>query len=244
MDKRLLTEARRARAGLLLAALLQLAAGLCLIAGSFALARVIAHAFLDHAPLDQLAAPLLLVAGFALARAICAWGAHVAAADLSIRVRLDLRRRLLTHLAALGASFVQGERTGDLVATTSKGIDSLDPYFRDYLPALITAVLVPLATLAVVLPLDALTFVVLLLTAPLIPLFMALIGMAAGALAKRQYAEMSFLSAHFLDVMQGLTTLRLFNRSRHQIDTIARFSGEFRAATMGVLRVAFLSALA
>jgi ATP-binding cassette subfamily C protein CydD len=87
-----------------------------------------------------------------------------------------------------------------------------------------------------------LTFAVLLITAPLIPFFMALIGMAAGALAKRQFMEMRHLGAHFLDVMQGLTTLKLFNRSQYQVETIRRITGQFREATMRVLRVAFLSA--
>ncbi len=125
----------------------------------------------------------------------------------------------------------------------TEGIEKLDGYFRDYLPGLFTAVFLPLLILLVVLPLDLLTFIVLLITAPLIPFFMALIGMAAGALAQRQFFEMRYLGAHFLDVMQGLTTLKLFNRSRYQIETIRRITDQFRAATMRVLRVAFLSAL-
>ncbi len=185
--------------------------------------------------------PLLaLTALFALVRAALTWAGNTTAASVSIRVRTDIRRRLLEHLVQRGA---QDDRTGELATTATKGIDTLDPYFRDYLPAVFTALLIPLTILLVVLPLDTLTFVVMLITAPLIPFFMVLIGKAAGALAKTQYASLGLLSAHFLDVMQGLITLKLFNRSQRQIETIGRISGEFRAATMGVLRVAFLSAL-
>lgn len=240
MDKRLLAEARAARRDFALVILLQTAGGVCLIAGAFALSRTIASAFLGGKTLVEVTPLLILIAGFALARAVLMWAGNTTAANLSIRVRLDMRRRLLAHLVKLGA---QGERTGELAIAATRGIDSLDAYFRDYLPALFTALLIPLTLLLVVLPLDTLTFTVMLITAPLIPFFMALIGRAAGAVAKTQYAGLGLLSAHFLDVMQGLITLKLFNRSQRQIETIARISGEFRAATMGVLRVAFLSAL-
>lgn len=230
-----------ARRGLLVSIGFQLAAGIALLAQSFAITRAIAAVFLQHATLADVVGLLALAAVCALARAVFTYGAHIAAADVSIQVRLDLRRHLIAHLAASGAA--HGERTGEQVVAVTKGIDALEAFFRDYLPAVFTAALLPLTILLVVLPLDLLTFVVLLVTAPLIPFFMILIGKAAGALAKTQYAGLAHLSAHFLDVMQGLTTLKLFNRSRYQIATIARISDEFRAATMGVLRVAFLSAL-
>ena len=244
MDKRLLTEARITRRQFAVNIFLSLAGGLCLIAQALTLSRAITAAFLGRAPLQDVAGMLVLTAGFALARALLTWGANVVAADLSIAVRLDLRKRLLEHVAALGPIYLQGERTGELVTAATRGIDSLDPYFRDYLPAVFAAALIPLIILIAVFPLDLLTFGVLLVTAPLIPLFMILIGKAAGALAKRQYSALSHLSAHFFDVMQGLTTLRLFNRSQYQIETIGRISNDFRQATMGVLRVAFISALA
>jgi len=104
--------------------------------------------------------------------------------------------------------------------------------------------LIPLGVLAFVFPLDFLSGIVLLLTGPLIPLFMILIGQAADTLTRRQYRELSWMSAHFLDVLQGLTTLKIFGRSREQIETIARGSDRFRNTTLSVLRVAFLSAFA
>jgi ATP-binding cassette subfamily C protein CydD len=240
MDKRLLAEVQTVRLQFALTILAQTAAGACLIGGAFAISRAVAGVFLGGQTLIDVAPLLALTAVCALLRAVLVWVGSTSAAILSIRVRGDLRRHLLARLVRLNAG---DERTGELVTNATKGIDALDPYFRDYLPALFTALLVPLTILLVVLPLDTLTFAVMLITAPLIPFFMVLIGRAAGALAKTQYAGLGLLSAHFLDVMQGLLTLKLFNRSQRQIETIARISGEFRAATMGVLRVAFLSAL-
>jgi len=130
-----------------------------------------------------------------------------------------------------------------LINTAVEGVEALDAYFRQYLPQLALAALVPLTILAFVFPLDFLSGLVLLLTAPLIPIFMILIGNLADALTRRQWTSLSRMSAHFLDVLQGLTTLKLLGRSRDQIQTIARISDHFRQTTLSVLRVAFLSAL-
>lgn len=242
MDKNLLREARAARRAFVLTVTLSVLGGIAIIVQALALSHAIDRAYLGDAPLDAVAPLLAVVALMIGLRALLAWGRHIAAADVAITVKTDLRRRLLAHLTALGPGYLQGERTGELVTTLTGGIDSLDAYFRDYLPAIFTALFVPLAILLAVLPLDGLTFGVLIVTAPLIPFMMVLIGKAAGIVARRQFSELSRLGAHFLDVLQGLTTLKLFNRSRYQIETIGQITGEFRAATMGVLRVAFLSA--
>jgi ATP-binding cassette subfamily C protein CydD len=144
---------------------------------------------------------------------------------------------------ALGPAYTRGERSGELVNTAVEGIEALDAYFGQYLPQLALVTLIPLTVLAFVFPLDPISGLVLLLTAPLIPIFMSLIGSLADALTRRQWTSLSRMSAHFLDVLQGLTTLKLFGRSREQIQTIAEISDRFRQATLGVLRVAFLSAL-
>ena len=188
-------------------------------------------------------APLLLfLVVIVVLRAILSYVSSKASAQIAIRIKTDLRGRFVAHLYQLGSAYVRAERSGDLVLSATEGLEKLDGYYRDYLPGLFSALFLPLVILLVVLPLDVLTFAILLITAPLIPLFMALIGMAAGALAKRQFFEMRHLEAHFLDVMQGLTTLKLFNRSQYQVETIRRITGQFREATMRVLRIAFLSA--
>lgn len=243
IDQRLFTEAKAARWALILTIALDIGTGIILIAQAALLSQVINQVFLEDAALNDVAGLILALAGVIVLRAVFAWGGQVAAWHVAIQVKTDLRRRLLAHLLALGPAYTQGERSGELVNTVTEGVEALDAYFRDYLPGVFLALLVPLLILVAVFTIDALTGIVLLLTAPLIPFFMVLIGRAAGAVARRQYEAMSLMSAHFLDVMQGLTTLKLFNRSRHQIDTIGRITDQFRQATMGVLRVAFLSAL-
>jgi ATP-binding cassette subfamily C protein CydD len=219
------------------------ALGLLIVLQARLLSTTIHRAHLEDAGLDALAAllwGLLIVIGL---RALLSYGHALASARLAIGVKERLRQRFLAHLYALGPAHSLAERSGDLALTATEGVEKLDGFYRDYLPAIFNALFLPLFILLLVLPLDALTFIVLAITAPLIPFFMALVGMAAGQMARQQFSEMRTLGAHFLDVMQGLVTLKLFNRSRHQVQTIGRMTERFREATMRVLRVAFLSSL-
>ncbi|MAT95911.1 MAG: thiol reductant ABC exporter subunit CydD [Anaerolineaceae bacterium] len=242
MDKRLLGEARLARFAFLATVGLSFLGGLLVIGQAFLLSRIINRAFLAGATRASLATLFMLLLGAIGLRALNQAGIQVVAAEVAVRVKQDLRRRLMSHLLQLGPTYTQQERSGELALTITDGIEALDSFFRDYLPALFVALLIPLTILLVVVPIDLLTFVVLLVTAPLIPVFMVLIGMAAGSLANSRYAQLSQMSAHFLDVMQGLTTLKLFNRSRAQIKIIAQMTDRYRQSTLAVLRVAFLSA--
>ena len=242
MDKRLWAEAQQSRFLLYATITLGTAAGVIVVLQAGLLARMIDLAFLQKATFAKLAVWIVALAVEILARTLLTGMSTYAAGTLAIHIKQALRGRVMAHLSALGPAYTAGERSGELSNTVTEGIEALDAYFREYLPSIFTAILVPLAFLIVVLPIDGLTFVIMLVTAPLIPFFMALIGMAAGALARDQYEEMSFLSAHFLDVMQGLPTLKLFNRSQHQVNTIALVTARFREATMKVLRIAFLSA--
>src|SRR5690606_30102913 len=133
--------------------------------------------------------------------------------------------------------------SGELSATLVAGVEALESYFSHYLPQLAIAVLVPLTIFVAVFPVDLLTAIIFLLTAPLIPIFMILIGKVAAQLTGRQWRALSLMSAHFLDVLQGLTTLKQLGRSRAQVEQVALVSDRFRRTTLSVLRVTFLSAL-
>lgn len=244
MNKQLMRSARLAQGAFTATLIFSGLAGIVIIVQALLLSHTITRVHLGGATLDDVTPVLLALAGVVALRALFSALSAATAAQVSTRVRRDLRRRLIAHLTALGPSYLKNERSGELVTAATEGIEALDAYFKDYLPALFIAVIIPVMILLVVFPLDLLTFLVMLITAPLIPLFMVLIGMAAGAVARRQYAQMGRLGAHFLDVLQGLTTLRLFNRSRYQIASIARQSEQFRLATMRVLQIAFLSAFA
>jgi ATP-binding cassette subfamily C protein CydCD len=131
-----------------------------------------------------------------------------------------------------------------LTTAAVEGIEALDAYFSQYLPQLVITALVPLSILFIVFPIDLLSGIVFLVTAPLIPFFMIMIGKGAEIVTKRQYDTLRLLSAHFLDSLQGLTTLKLFGQSKAQARNIAQVSDKFRDTTLGVLRITFLSALA
>ena len=242
-DARLLTFARKERLGLALTIAPGALGGALTVLQASALSRTVSGVFLDGLKLADVRPLLLALVALAVARAVALWAGEVAASRVAVRVKSDLRARLAAHLLALGPAYVRGERTGELANTAVEGIEALDAYFSQYLPQLSLAVIVPAAFLVCVFPLDPLSGLVLLLTAPLIPLFMILIGSLADGLTQRQWTALSRMSAHFLDVLQGLTTLKLFNRSREQIRVIAEISDRHRDATLSVLRVAFLSAL-
>jgi ATP-binding cassette subfamily C protein CydD len=242
-DRRLVQQAWGARLQLGLTIILGSLGGLVLVLQAVVISRIVAGAFLSGQTLDDVQPDLVCLLVLGLARAALAWGSEVTAHEVAARVKHVLRQRLTRKLFTLGPAFLRGERSGELSNTIVEGTEALEAYFSQYLPQLALAALVPVTILAFVFPLDPTSALVLLLTAPLIPLFMILIGDVAGRLTHRQWTSLSRLSAHFLDVLQGLTTLKLLGASRAQTQTIARIDDQFRRTTLSVLRVAFLSAL-
>jgi len=255
LDRRLLRLAMKSRPALILAVGMGLVGGVLAVFQARLLSSALNGAFLGGLGLEALSPVLGWLLAVIVLRAASMWGLEAAAHQVAARVKEGLRRQLFDHLLALGPARLgglgpegetpsAGGRTGELVNTAVEGIEALDAYYSQYLPQLALAVLVPLTYLVLVLPIDLLSAVVLLVTAPLIPVFMILIGQAAEALTGRQWATLSRLSAYFLDVLQGLTTLKILGRSRAQVEVIAAISERYRKTTLGVLRVTFLSALA
>jgi thiol reductant ABC exporter CydD subunit len=219
-------------------------AGLLVVLQAWLLARTICAVFIDGRDLHAVAPLLLALAGAAALRAAAAWGQEMLAQRFSGAVRLAVRDRLLRRLLALGPRFASAERTGEIANTLVGGVDALDPYLAQYLPQSALALVVPLVVLVAVLQEDPLSALVLLLTFPLIPLFMWLVGGAAEERTRRQWVTLSRLAARYLDALQALPTLRAFGRADGEASVLERASERHRAVTMGVLRVAFLSALA
>ncbi len=215
--------------------------GVLLIVQAWGVARIIATAVSQETGLSAARSWLWVLLIVFAARAVLAWLAEQSAFRGAARIKVALRDQVYRHLQALGPQYLTGERTGALVEALTKGIEDLESYFARFLPAMSLSALLPLAILAVVLPIDWLSGLVMLLTAPLIPFFMILIGKGAERLNQEQWKELARMGAHFLDVIQGLTTLKLFNASRREADVIARISDDYRMSTMKVLRVAFLS---
>ena len=154
-----------------------------------------------------------------------------------------MRRRLAAQVLRLGPAWLGGQRAARSPPLATRGLDGLDPYFARYLPQLALACLVPLAVVVRVALADWISALIIVVTLPLIPVFTVLVGLPARARARRQWLLLARLGGHFLDVVEGLTTLKVFGRARAQAEVIGRVTDEHRTATMSVLRVAFLSAL-
>ncbi|MCX6066725.1 MAG: thiol reductant ABC exporter subunit CydD [Chloroflexi bacterium] len=243
-SRRLLALARSSGLALTLSILLGWIGGLLIILQAWTLASIVNNVFLNGLTRAALTVPLGILLAVVAAKALTIWGAEVSANVVAQRVKTDLRERLLAHLADLGPAFTQGERTGELAAAAIEGVEALDAYFSQYLPQMVLAASIPLTVLLLIFPIDLLTGIIFLLTAPLVPFFMVMIGKSAETLTGRQFATLSRLSAHFYDVLQGLTTLKALGQAKGQAKVIADVSERYRDVTMQVLRVTFLSALA
>ncbi len=207
------------------------------------LSQIVAEVFLNGQTLAGVSTSLRWLLLIILLRAGVAFAGELAAGAAALKVKANLREMLLRRLFELGPAYTQEEHSGELVTTVVEGIEALDAYFSQYLPQLLLAALIPLLILLAVFPIDGLSGLVLLFTAPLIPVFMILIGQNAKTLTLRQWNTLQRMSVHFLDTLQGLTTLKMLNRSRERVDSIRQVSERYRQATLRVLRLTFLSAL-
>ncbi|MCI0520715.1 MAG: thiol reductant ABC exporter subunit CydD [Chloroflexi bacterium] len=244
MHRRLLSLTHDTRLSLAITVLSGLLAGFLTIWQAWNISTVVNGVFLQELSLQQVATPLVFILIAISARAILTWVSEVAANAVAVKIKTDLRQRLIAHILKLGPAYSRGQRTGELTTAAVEGIEALDAYFSQYLPQLVITALVPVSILVFVFPIDLLTGLVFLITAPLIPFFMIMIGKGAESVTTRQYETLHLLSAHFLDSLQGLTTLKLFGQSKGQAKNIARVSAQYRDTTLGVLRITFLSALA
>ncbi|MFG2882903.1 thiol reductant ABC exporter subunit CydD [Streptomyces sp. NPDC048297] len=244
IDPRLMRYARATRFFLVsVIALGGVGAGL-VIAQAMLIAEVVVGAFQHGRSAGDLVTPLVLLAAVACGRGLVSWLTELAAHRASAAVKSELRARLLERTAALGPGWLAGQRTGSLVTLATRGIDALDDYFSRYLPQLGLAVVVPVAVLARIVTEDWVSAAIIVATLPLIPIFMILIGWATQARMDRQWTLLSRLSGHFLDVVAGLPTLKVFGRAKAQAESIRRITGEYRQATLRTLRIAFLSSFA
>lgn len=240
LDPRLVRRTRSARPLLAVDIALGLGTAVAVLAGAALLARIIARTF-HGTPVRLLWRDLaLLLAAFAL-RGICAWGMEVAgrraAWDVLSTLRVTLaERRLRRHAIA-----VDGANGAEITAVAVQGIDALESYFARYLPQVVLAAVVPLMVIAYTTVVDAESGVLMLITLPLVPVFMWLIGRYTEQRTTERWHALRALSIHFLDVVRGLPTLRAYGRAKAELETLAEVSDRYRATTMETLRVSFLS---
>lgn len=234
------------RAGRLIrfSSLLSLAGGIAILIGAWCLAKVVDGLIFAHATQEEVTPYLIGLLLTYLFRAFCTYGAEYTGAAAALEIKQTLRDALLRRFFRNGPQWLARERTGALVSSAAEGLDAMHAYYARYLPAMPVTALLPLLILLVVFPVDWLSGLIMLVTAPLIPFFMILIGRGAEKLNQRQWRRLTLMGGHFLDTVQGLTTLKLFNASRREAAVITRMCEHYRRDTMAVLRVAFLSSLA
>ena len=240
LDPRLLRYSAAARGYLAVTVVLGLVAtGLILIQASL-LARLLAGAATGTG-LTVLAGALVALVVVLVTRAAASYGGEVTALRAAAAVKSQLRRRLVDHALRLGPSWLARHRAGEVTTLATRGLDGLDAYFARYLPQLVLACLVPVAVLIRVGFADWISAMVIGVTLPLIPVFAVLVGLHTRTVTQRQWRLLARLGGHFLDVVEGLPTLKLFGRAKPQAEVIGAVTEEYRTVTMSTLRVAFLS---
>jgi ATP-binding cassette, subfamily C, bacterial CydD len=241
-DPRLLRYASAARGYLLLTVGLGLAGTVLILAQAGLLAHALASA-VGGPSTAALAGTLIALLAVLAARAGASYGGEVTALRAAATIKSQLRGRLTAQALRLGPAWLGGQQAGEITTLATRGLDALDAYFARYLPQLVLACLVPIAVLIRVGLADWVSAVVIAVTLPLIPVFAVLVGLHTKAQTRRQWMLLGRLGGHFLDVVEGLPTLKVFGRATAQADVIAKVTDEHRRATMSTLRVAFLSAL-
>jgi ATP-binding cassette, subfamily C, bacterial CydD len=255
VDPRLLRYARAARRQLITTVALGIVATAAILAQAGLLAHALASAARGHAAV--LWGTLLALLAVVAVRIAVTYGGEVCALRAAAAVKSQLRRALAARTIGLGPEWsggqggqggpggqgARGGQSGEVAALATRGLDGLDPYFARYLPQLVLAVVVPVAVLARVAAADWISAVLIATTLPLIPLFAVLVGWHTKARTRRQWRLLATLAGHFLDVVEGLPTLKVFGRAKHQEKVIGEVTSAYRSATMSALRVAFLSAL-
>ncbi len=205
------------------------------------LSRIIKRVLLVHQGVHAIVPLLAAIVAVLLARAVLIFVRELVANRAALRLKATVRARLLRHLLRLGPAYLQGERTGELLATATEGIERLEVYVGRYLPQRVLSVGIPLLIVAVILPYDWVSAALLVATAPIILMLMMLIGSYGQDRMQQQWETLGRLTACFLDVIQGLPTLLLFNQAGIGRQRVADVSEQFRVRTLGVLRVATIS---
>ncbi len=242
-ERRLLAAGRLATAAVSAAIGLGVLGAALAVAQAWLLARAISGAFVGGEGAADLALPLAALGAVLVGRAALAWGAEVIAQRISGAVKSDLRRRLLGRAAILGPRWASEARSGEVVLLATRGLDALDGYFARYLPQLALAAIVPAVVVACLAAVDLVAALTVLVTVPLIPVFMSLVGRMSAVRRRRRWTALARLAHRFLDVVSGLPTLRAYGRAEAQAETLRRVTDAYRVETMATLRVAFLSAL-
>ncbi len=229
------------RRWLLASRLLGLASGLLIVAQAWLLARILNYLIIENIPREALLLPFVQLVLVFVLRAWVVWLRERVGFHAGLHIRYEIRRQVLDRLQQAGPAWIQGRPAGSWATLILEQIDDMHDYYARYLPQMALAVSVPLLIVIVIFPFNWAAALILLATAPLIPTFMAMVGMGAADANRRNFKALARLSGHFLDRLRGMETLRIFGRGAAETDNIRKASEDFRSRTMEVLRLAFLS---
>ncbi len=196
---------------------------------------------MEHADKHSLIPQFLGLIAITVARAGCAWGREIAGFRCGEKVRVYIRQLILDKLRALGPAYIKGKPAGSWATLLLEQVEDMQDFFSRYLPQMSLSVFIPFIILVVVFPINWAAGLIFLITAPLVPIFMALVGRKAADANRRNFKAMQRLSGHFYDRLQAMTTIRLFDRTKAETEVLKGASEVFRTRTMDVLRIAFLS---
>ena len=215
--------------------------GIALVCQAFFIARILDAVIMGGKTADQLLVEFSVMIVLFCLRAVLAYGRERASFAAGQQLRAQIRHLVLDKLERLGPAFIKGKPAGNWASIVLEQVEDLHDFYGRYLPQMSLAAFIPLIILVAVFPLNWAAGVILLMTAPLIPLFMVLVGMGASDANRKNFSALARLSGHFMDRLKGLNTIKLFYRGEHELAQIEKASEEFRSRTMAVLRMAFLS---
>lgn len=241
LSRWLKTQSIISRRWLGLSRFLGLVSGLLIVAQAWILARMLQHMIMENIPREALLLLFVILILIFVLRAWVVWLREKVGFYAGLHIRQEIRRKVLDRVHEAGPASIQGKPVGSWATLVLEQIEDMHDYYARYLPQMSLAVMVPVLILIVMFPSNWVAALILLCTAPLIPLFMAMVGMGAADANRRNFQALARLSGHFLDRLRGMETLRLFNRGSAETENIRVASQDFRQRTMEVLRLAFLS---
>ncbi|WP_340122081.1 thiol reductant ABC exporter subunit CydD [Methylobacter svalbardensis] len=234
-------QGKAVRKPILFAAIAGITNGLGVIVQSATLAYILQAVIIDQLPWASLITLFIVLAAVFILRSVCVYLYQIWGFEAGAQVRTSVRQQLFGQFLVLGPAAVKQRQSGELAAVTLEQVDALENYFSRYLPQQMIVGVLPLIMISVVMPVNWVVGLIFLVTGPLVPVFMALVGMGAASANRSQFLAMARMSGYFLDRLQGLSTLKLFGQATQELANIDKIADGFREKTMAVLRIAFLS---
>ncbi|PMN27545.1 thiol reductant ABC exporter subunit CydD [Vibrio lentus] len=241
LNKWLKQQSKLAKRWLMIAISLGVLSSVFLIAQAALLASILHQLIIENVDKSELVGHFAGLALSVVGRAGCTWGREIAGYRCGEQIRVYIRQLILDKLRELGPAYIKGKPAGTWATLLLEQVEDMQDFFSRYLPQMSLSVMIPFIILVVVFPVNWAAGLIFLITAPLVPMFMALVGMKAADANRKNFKALQRLSGHFYDRLQSMTTIRLFDRTNAETEVLKGASEVFRTRTMDVLKIAFLS---